>query len=210
MIEVKQLKKTFGQKLIYEGLDYQFEAGNSYAIIGGSGSGKSTFLNSLARLEKPTSGTIKVEGQDIWQMREANYFQEHLGYIFQNYALIDDETVSQNLDIVDKCKASQIEVLCKVGLDASYLTSNIYELSGGQAQRIAIARLLLKKSDIILADEPTGALDEKTAEEVERILLSLVKPETLLIVATHDQRLARKMDFVLDMAILNQKGGQVE
>lgn len=210
MIEVKQLKKTFGQKLIYEGLDYQFEAGNSYAIIGESGSGKSTFLNSLARLEKPTSGTIKVEGQDIWQMREANYFQEHLGYIFQNYALIDDETVSQNLDIVDKCKASQIEVLCKVGLDASYLTSNIYELSGGQAQRIAIARLLLKKSDIILADEPTGALDEKTAEEVERILLSLVKPETLLIVATHDQRLARKMDFVLDMATLNQKGGQVE
>lgn len=210
MIEVKQLKKKFGQKLVYQGLDYQFEAGKSYAIMGESGSGKSTFLNALARLERPTSGTIKVAGQDIWQMKEASYFQDHLGYIFQNYALIDDETVSQNLSIVDKHKARQVEVLCQVGLDTSYLTSKIYELSGGQAQRIAIARLLLKKSDVILADEPTGALDEKTAEEVEHILLSLVRPDTILIVATHDQRLARKMDVMLDMATLNQKGGQVD
>lgn len=209
MIEVKQLKKKFGQKLVYQGLDYQFEAGKSSAIMGESGSGKSTFLNALARLEKPTSGTIKVAGQDIWQMKEASYFQDHLGYIFQNYALIDDETVSQNLGIVDKHKARQVEVLCQVGLDASYLTSKIYELSGGQAQRIAIARLLLKKSDVILADEPTGALDEKTAEEVEHILLSLVRPDTILIVATHDQRLARKMDVILDMATLNQKGDKL-
>jgi putative ABC transport system ATP-binding protein len=132
-------------------------------------------------------------------MKETTYFQHHLGYIFQNYALIDDETVSQNLGLVTKNKARQVEVLLQVGLDESYLKSKIYELSGGQAQRIAIARLLLKESDVILADEPTGALDEKTAEEVERLLLSLVKPESVLIVATHDERLASKMDAIIDM-----------
>ena len=113
--------------------------------------------------------------------------------------MIDDETVSQNLGLVTKNKARQVEVLLQVGLDESYLKSKIYELSGGQAQRIAIARLLLKESDVILADEPTGALDEKTAEEVERLLLSLVKPESVLIVATHDERLASKMDAIIDM-----------
>lgn len=193
MIEVKNLKKTFDQKIVYDGIDYQFEFGKSYTIIGESGSGKSTFLNALARLEKPTSGTIQLKNQDIWKMKETTYFQHHLGYIFQNYALIDDETVSQNLGLVTKNKARQ------VGLDESYLKSKIYELSGGQAQRIAIARLLLKESDVILADEPTGALDEKTAEEVERLLLSLVKPESVLIVATHDERLASKMDAIIDM-----------
>lgn len=132
-------------------------------------------------------------------MKETTYFQHHLGYIFQNYALIDDETVSQNLGLVSKNKVRQVEVLLQVGLDESYLKSKIYELSGGQAQRIAIARLLLKESDVILADEPTGALDEKTAEEVERLLLSLVKPESVLIVATHDERLASKMDAIIDM-----------
>ncbi|PCS02702.1 ABC transporter permease [Lactococcus chungangensis CAU 28 = DSM 22330] len=132
-------------------------------------------------------------------MKETTYFQHHLGYIFQNYALIDDETVSQNLGLVSKNKARQVEVLLQVGLDESYLKSKIYELSGGQAQRIAIARLLLKESDVILADEPTGALDEKTAEEVERLLLSLVKPESVLIVATHDEFLASKMDAIIDM-----------
>ena len=133
-------------------------------------------------------------------MKETAYFHHHLGYIFQNYALIDDETVSQNLGLVTKNKARQFEVLEQVGLDESYLKAKIYELSGGQAQRIAIARLLLKESDIILADEPTGALDEKTAEEVEHLLLSLVKPESVLIVATHDERLANKMDAIIDMA----------
>ena len=199
MIEVKNLKKTFDQKIVYDGIDYQFEFGKSYAIIGESGSGKSTFLNALARLEKPTSGTIQLKNEDIWKMKETTYFQHHLGYIFQNYALIDDETVSQNLGLVSKNKVRQVEVLLQVGLDESYLKSKIYELSGGQAQRIAIARLLLKESDVILADEPTGALDEKTAEEVERLLLSLVKPESVLIVATHDERLASKMDAIIDM-----------
>ncbi|MGO2743714.1 MAG: ATP-binding cassette domain-containing protein [Pseudolactococcus laudensis] len=200
MIEVKNLKKTFGQKIIYDGIDYQFEFGKSYAIIGESGGGKTTFLNALARLDKPISGTIELKNQDIWKMKETAYFHHHLGYIFQNYALIDDETVSQNLGLVTKNKARQFEVLEQVGLDESYLKAKIYELSGWQAQRIAIARLLLKESDIILADEPTGALDEKTAEEVEHLLLSLVKPESVLIVATHDERLANKMDAIIDMA----------
>jgi putative ABC transport system ATP-binding protein len=208
MIEVRNLMKKFGQKTVYEAISYQFEFGKSYAIIGESGSGKSTFLNAVARLEQPTSGLIQLNGQDIWKLKESAYFEKHLGYIFQNYALIDDETVAKNLALVDKNEIRQIEVLAQVGLDERYLKSKIYELSGGQAQRIAIARLLLKKSDIILADEPTGALDEKTAEEVETLLLSLVNSESVLIVATHDRRLAKKMDHIIDMArYTNEKEG---
>ena len=97
-------------------------------------------LNSLARLEKPSSGQILLADKDIWKMKEKTYFKKTLGYIFQNYALIDDVSISKNLSVVEKNKTKQVEALQKVGLDDSFLSQKIYSLSGGQAQRVAIAR----------------------------------------------------------------------
>ncbi|MDN6030636.1 MAG: ABC transporter ATP-binding protein [Lactococcus plantarum] len=197
MIELRHLSKKFGKKMIYQDVNLKFEAGKTYALVGTSGSGKTTLLNAIGRLEKPSSGQVLVDGKDIWRINEKRYFKSYLGYIFQSYALIDDKSVAQNFKIIDNNKQNQIKVLEKVGLDASYLSAKIYELSGGQAQRIAIARILLKKCKVILADEPTGALDDQTGEQIGDLLLSLVTQDTTLVVATHDLALANQMDVVI-------------
>ncbi|MDR1012773.1 MAG: ABC transporter ATP-binding protein, partial [Lactobacillales bacterium] len=186
MIEIKNLYKQYGKKIVYKSVNLKFQNGLSYAFVGPSGSGKTTLLNALARLEKPTSGKIFLNGKDIWeQIKEAKYFKNYLGYVFQNYALIDEQSVKQNLKLVGNSKQIS-EVLKRVGLSDYYLKAKIYELSGGQAQRVAIARLLLKKPKIILADEPTGALDAATGEAIISLLLELLSLETIVIFATHD------------------------
>lgn len=201
MIELKQLSKHYGKKKIYDKLSLTFEANRSYALVGPSGSGKTTLLNAIARLEKPDSGQILVNGEEIWSMKEQDYFKRYLGYVFQNYALIEEETVYDNLKILAP-KPKIVEALHSVGLDSSFLSQNIYELSGGQAQRVAIARLLLKKACIILADEPTGALDKETGDEIIELLLSLVSPDTVLIFATHDPNVFSRVDEIIDICHL--------
>ncbi|MCD3376445.1 ATP-binding cassette domain-containing protein [Streptococcus equi] len=201
MIEIKQLSKHYGKKTIYDKLSLTFEANRSYALVGPSGSGKTTLLNAIARLEKPDSGQILVNGEEIWSMKEQDYFKRYLGYVFQNYALIEEETVYDNLKILAP-KPKIVEALHSVGLDSSFLSQNIYELSGGQAQRVAIARLLLKKACIILADEPTGALDKETGDEIIELLLSLVSPDTVLIFATHDPNVFSRVDEIIDICHL--------
>ncbi|HEL0024298.1 TPA: ATP-binding cassette domain-containing protein [Streptococcus equi subsp. zooepidemicus] len=201
MIEIKQLSKHYGKKTIYDKISLTFEANRSYALVGPSGSGKTTLLNAIARLEKPDSGQILVNGEEIWSMKEQDYFKRYLGYVFQNYALIEEETVYDNLKILAP-KPKIVEALHSVGLDSSFLSQNIYELSGGQAQRVAIARLLLKKACIILADEPTGALDKETGDEIIELLLSLVSPDTVLIFATHDPNVFSRVDEIIDICHL--------
>ncbi|NGL84266.1 ATP-binding cassette domain-containing protein [Streptococcus equi] len=201
MIEIKQLSKHYGKKKIYDKISLTFEANRSYALVGPSGSGKTTLLNAIARLEKPDSGQILVNGEEIWSMKEQDYFKRYLGYVFQNYALIEEETVYDNLKILAP-KPKIVEALHSVGLDSSFLSQNIYELSGGQAQRVAIARLLLKKACIILADEPTGALDKETGDEIIELLLSLVSPDTVLIFATHDPNVFSRVDDIIDICHL--------
>ncbi|HEL0002433.1 TPA: ATP-binding cassette domain-containing protein [Streptococcus equi subsp. zooepidemicus] len=201
MIEIKQLSKHYGKKTIYDKISLTFETNRSYALVGPSGSGKTTLLNAIARLEKPDSGQILVNGEEIWSMKEQDYFKRYLGYVFQNYALIEEETVYDNLKILAP-KPKIVEALHSVGLDSSFLSQCIYELSGGQAQRVAIARLLLKKACIILADEPTGALDKETGDEIIELLLSLVSPDTVLIFATHDPNVFSRVDDIIDICHL--------
>lgn len=201
MIKLNQLTKSYGSKIVYQNINLNFEAGKSYALIGASGSGKTTLLNAVARLEKPTSGQILLNNQDIWQMKEQNYFKNYLGYVFQNYALIEEDTVYQNLKILAS-REQIVEALIRVGLDDSYLNAKIYELSGGQAQRVAIARILLKKATIILADEPTGALDQQTAQDIINLLLSLVSPQTIVIFATHDPNVYGRVNEVINLSQL--------
>ncbi|CAW98612.1 ABC transporter ATP-binding protein [Streptococcus equi subsp. zooepidemicus Sz35] len=198
-IEVLNVTKKFGSKKIFTDLNLTFEAGKSYALIGGSGSGKSTLLNIIGRLEKIDSGKVLVDKQDIWKTKERTFFKTIIGYVFQNYSLIENKTVYDNLRLINKDKKIIADVLEKVGLSNDYLNQKIYELSGGQAQRVAIARMLMKPRKIILADEPTGALDSEIGKEIINLLLSETAENKYVIIATHDPAVYNKVDVIIDL-----------
>lgn len=198
-IDLLNVSKSFGSKKIFTDLNLKFESGKSYALIGGSGSGKSTLLNIIGRLEKIDSGKVLVDKQDIWKIKERTFFKNTVGYVFQNYSLIDNKTVYDNLKLITKDKKTITDVLEKVGLSSDYLHQKIYELSGGQAQRVAIARMLMKPRKIILADEPTGALDGEIGKEIIRLLLNERDEDKYVIIATHDPAVYNKVDVIIDM-----------
>ncbi|HGK7798057.1 TPA: ATP-binding cassette domain-containing protein, partial [Streptococcus pyogenes] len=190
---------------IFTDLNLTFEAGKSYALIGGSGSGKSTLLHIIGRLEKIDNGKVLVDEQDIWKIKERTFFKNIIGYVFQNYSLIENKTVYDNLKLINKDKKKISAVLEKVGLSSDYLNQKIYELSGGQAQRVAIARMLMKPRKIILADEPTGALDGEIGKEIINLLLSETAENKYVIIATHDPAVYNKVDFIIDMKDIGSK-----
>ena len=198
-IDLLNVSKSFGSKKIFTDLNLTFESGKSYALIGGSGSGKSTLLNIIGRLEKIDSGNVLVDEQDIWKIKERTFFKNTVGYVFQNYSLIENKTVYDNLKLITKDKKTITDVLEKVGLSSDYLHQKIYELSGGQAQRVAIARMLMKPRKIILADEPTGALDDEIGKEIIRLLLNERDEDKYVIIATHDPAVYNKVDVIIDM-----------
>ena len=198
-IDLLNVSKSFGSKKIFTDLNLIFESGKSYALIGGSGSGKSTLLNIIGRLEKIDSGNVLVDKQDIWKIKERTFFKNTVGYVFQNYSLIDNKTVYDNLSLITKDKKTITDVLEKVGLSSDYLHQKIYELSGGQAQRVAIARMLMKPCKIILADEPTGALDGEIGKEIIRLLLNEKDEDKYVIIATHDPAVYNEVDVIIDM-----------
>ncbi|HEQ2065355.1 TPA: ATP-binding cassette domain-containing protein [Streptococcus pyogenes] len=203
-IEIFNVTKKFSSKKIFTDLNLTFEAGKSYALIGGSGSGKSTLLNIIGRLEKIDNGKVLVDEQDIWKIKERTFFKNIIGYVFQNYSLIENKTVYDNLKLINKDKKISA-VLEKVGLSSDYLNQKIYELSGGQAQRVAIARMLMKPRKIILADEPTGALDGEIGKEIINLLLSETAENKYVIIATHDPAVYNKVDFIIDMKDIGSK-----
>ena len=198
-IDLLNVSKSFGSKKIFTDLNLKFESGKSYALIGGSGSGKSTLLNIIGRLEKIDSGNVLVDKQDIWKIKERTFFKNTVGYVFQNYSLIENKTVYDNLKLITKDKKIITDVLEKVGLSSDYLHQKIYELSGGQAQRVAIARMLMKPRKIILADEPTGALDGEIGKEIIRLLLNEKDEDKYVIIATHDPAVYNEVDVIIDM-----------
>ena len=198
-IDLLNVSKSFGSKKIFTDLNLRFESGKSYALIGGSGSGKSTLLNIIGRLEKIDSGNVLVDKQDIWKIKERTFFKNTVGYVCQNYSLIENKTVYDNLKLITKDKKTITDVLEKVGLSSDFLHQKIYELSGGQAQRVAIARMLMKPRKIILADEPTGALDGEIGKEIIRLLLNEKDEDKYVIIATHDPAVYNKVDVIIDM-----------
>ena len=198
-IDLLNVSKSFGSKKIFTDLNLKFESGKSYALIGGSGSGKSTLLNIIGRLEKIDSGNVLVDKQDIWKIKERTFFKNTVGYVFQNYYLISNQKIYDNLILITKDKKTITDVLEKVGLSSDYLHQKIYELSGGQAQRVAIARMLMKPRKIILADEPTGALDGEIGKEIIRLLLNERDEDKYVIIATHDPAVYNEVDVIIDM-----------
>ena len=210
ILEIEDLSKSFPlpskKKLeILSDLSFSVECGDSVSIVGKSGCGKSTLLQIAASLLKPTSGSIKIDGKEISKMSEkelCSLRNKKMGFIFQNSLLLDDFNAIENImmplliDGVSKSKANQKaeELLNLVGL-GDRAKQRVDQLSGGEKQRIAIARSLANSPQIIFADEPTGSLDEKNAGFIEDLLLSLVKKEnTTLILVTHNNAFADKCD----------------
>lgn len=193
--------KAFNDHQIFEDLSLKFEPGKIYAISGASGAGKSTLLNCIATLENLDSGTIHFRGQNISDINNRRYLRDYLGYLFQNYALIDDETVKSNLVITKKYGLEQLELALKqFGLDGSYLKRKVFTLSGGECQRVALARMLLKDPPIILADEPTGALDAENESMVLDSLRNFAQMGKVVIVATHSQSVLAKSDEIVHLS----------
>lgn len=173
-----------------------FEIGKFYAIVGASGAGKSTLLNLLAGLDKPTSGAVRFDGTDIAETGYAHHRKKQISLVFQNYNLIDYLTPLENLRLVNG-KAG-INTLTQLGLSEKEARRSVMALSGGQQQRVAIGRALVSGAPIILADEPTGNLDENTAREVIEILQRAAhEQDKCVIVVTHSRQLARSADVTL-------------
>lgn len=205
MIKIEHLAKSFGERIVFQDINLQFAAGKVYALIGNSGCGKTTLLNILAKLEPYDKGSISYRGQELKQIKSHHFFKNELGYLFQNFGLLENETVAANLELgligqkwtKQEKKQREEEVLEKVGLDYLTLDQKIYELSGGEAQRVALAKVILKDPPLILADELTAALDPETSQEIMNLLLSLKKPDRLMILATHNPAIWEKADEVI-------------
>ena len=205
MIKIEHMAKSFGERTVFQDINLQFTAGKVYALIGNSGCGKTTLLNILAKLEPYDKGSISYRGQELKQIKSHHFFKNELGYLFQNFGLLENETVAANLELgligqkwtKQEKKQREEEVLEKVGLNYLTLDRKIYELSGGEAQRVALAKVILKDPPLILADELTAALDPETSQEIMNLLLSLKKPDRLIILATHNPAIWEKADEVI-------------
>ena len=184
------------KKTVFKGLNAELELGKIYAILGSSGCGKTTLLSLLGGLDSPTKGKIFFNGEDITEKGFANHRRNHVSFIFQGYNLIDYMTPQENVRLT--AKQPVLPFLERLGLSKDEAKRNVLKLSGGQQQRVAIARALASKAPIILADEPTGNLDEDTAQDIAEILKeSAHKMNKCVVVVTHSNELAKQADIVL-------------
>jgi lipoprotein-releasing system ATP-binding protein len=218
LLEAQNIKKTFFDPSLVEilkGVDLSLFAGQSAAIIGKSGEGKTTLLHVLGTLDSPSSGVLKIKGTPVTQENQDRLRNQHIGFIFQAFHLLHDCTVLENLLIPAQiarqatCKNSAAYEKAHMLLEQVGLEKRIHfsaeKLSGGEKQRVAIARAFMNDPDILLADEPTGNLDHQTALDIQNLLMNSVKKAgKALILVTHNAELARLLDttYVLENGIL--------
>ena len=182
--------KNTAEAVLYK-INYDFEPGKFYSIIGESGAGKSTLLSLLAGLDSPVEGAIKFEGKDIREQGYSYHRMHHISLVFQNYNLIDYLSPLENIRLVNK-KASK-DTLLELGLDESQIKRNVLQLSGGQQQRVAIARSLVSEAPVILADEPTGNLDPDNSWEIMNLLERINLQGTTILMATHNSQIVNTL-----------------
>jgi len=218
LIQISNIDKSFKnlKKIkVLKKISYQFKKGNIYSLIGPSGSGKSTLLNLLSLIDRPTSGSITIENKqiDFNNLKKNDLLRANkIGIIYQQDNLLPDFTALENIYLASlaagnnkKLSISKAKILLKkVGL---INRSNHYpsQLSGGEKQRVSIARALINNPQIILADEPTGSLDLKTAKEIFQLLKNQINSNRLIIFATHNRFFANKSDCLLEMVNGNIK-----
>lgn len=213
-INLINITKEYEKKLVLSGINLQIKEPKTIAIIGKSGSGKTTLLNIIGGIDLEYTGTIKVN--DTFELNKKNqniYLREKVSFILQNFGLVVDKDINYNLDIglkyrkdLNKVQKEELKIKTLKSMGINYeLKTPILQLSGGEQQRIAIARAILKKSDIILADEPTGSLDETSAQEIINILKKLNK---VVIIVTHNLTVANSCDAIYklqDTKLVRQK-----
>lgn len=209
VIQLKNYSKRFGDKVIFDNFDISIKKGESVAFTGASGCGKTTLLNALGLIDSIDHGEYLIDGNPAPKINTAKsnkLIREKISYLFQNFALVDNFTVEENLmlalryvKISTKEKRSNIAMaLDKVGLQG-YEKKKVYTISGGEQQRVSIARLLLKPSSIILADEPTGSLDNTNRDEILSILHDTCKEGKTLIIVTHDPIVAQSCHRIVEL-----------
>lgn len=203
MIKIEHLTKKFDEHCLFNDFNLTIKTGELVVFSGPSGCGKTTLLNMIGGLESVNSGKILINNQNILEQKNLlQYFREEVGFLFQNFALIDNKTVKENLSIIKrKSRNEDITVesaLDRVGLPGK-LNTKIYKLSGGEQQRVALARLMLKKNNLILADEPTGSLDKKNAADVMSILEKMNREGKTILVVTHDEEIKKKAKRVVQL-----------
>ncbi|MGQ7354492.1 amino acid ABC transporter ATP-binding protein [Streptococcus suis] len=219
ILEIKNLKKSYGQNQVLKDISITVEKGEVISIIGSSGSGKSTFLRSINLLETPTDGQIIYHGQDVLAKGyNLPHYREKLGMVFQSFNLFNNLNVLENAIVAqttvlkrERSEAERIakENLNKVGMTEQYWTAKPSQLSGGQKQRVAIARALSIDPELILFDEPTSALDPEMVGEVLKTMKDLAKSGLTMIIVTHEMEFARDVSdrvIFMDKGIIAEEG----
>ena len=213
ILEVTGLKKIYTSRLgakpttALKNVNFSASAGEYIAIMGESGSGKTTLLNILAALDKPTAGTVMLSGIDIGKIKDslsAQFRREHLGFVFQDFNLLDTFSVRDNIFLplvlmgksYDEMAQRLSPLAEKLGI-TELLDRYPYEISGGQKQRAAVARALITRPDILLADEPTGALDSKASDELLKLFAEINKDGQTILMVTHSVKAASSASRVL-------------
>ena len=202
IVNIKNIKKKYDEQVVFNDFSMEVKRGEFVSVIGESGSGKSTLLNMIGLLDTYDGGEISLFGEKNirpFSPKANRILRDKIGYLFQNFALISNESVYYNMHIAIKHHRLPDEdglirnALEEVGLKGEE-NKKVYKCSGGEQQRIAIARLLIKPCELILADEPTGSLDEKNKEEIFDLLLSMKRKGKTLLVVTHDPSLVSLSD----------------
>jgi putative ABC transport system ATP-binding protein len=202
VVQVSGVRKEYGEAAALDGVSLEIRAGEAVAVMGPSGSGKSTLLNLVAGLDRPTSGSVIVHGEDLGALNEkglALFRRRRIGMIFQFFNLLDDLPALDNVALAAQLTGSSaaqarrraLELLDELGI-ADRRNTYPAQLSGGERQRVAVARALMNRPALLLADEPTGALDSKAGEQVMDLLLDLNQIGQTLLLVTHDERLATR------------------
>lgn len=211
------IKKAYDSHIVFDEVSLSIQDGDRVAIIGRSGSGKSTLLNIIGLLDKPTSGKYLLDGKEnisIHSSSARKILRDKIGYLFQNYALLENETVETNMKLAMRYgkyrnkKESISEALSLVGLQQTEKRM-IHTLSGGEQQRVALARLLLKPCDLILADEPTGNLDEDNTEIILDLLMNLTRKGKTVVMVTHDHSHLHHFNKVINLDEFVPDGNRV-
>lgn len=225
LLEIKNIRKSFGHVEVLKGIDFTMEKGDVVAIIGSSGSGKTTLLRCINFLETPDHGKIILKGEELYDADKKDQYSErdirekrlNFGMVFQNFNLFPQYSALRNLTLAPELRLKNehkgkdkkaalkqireeaMNLLKTVGLEEK-AANYPCQLSGGQQQRVAIARALVTNADIILADEPTGALDQKTGHEVLELLKEINKSGKTVIIVTHDEGIAKMTDRIITIS----------
>ena len=217
IINIEHISKVYGEKVIFDDASYGIQEGDKIGIIGINGTGKTTLLNILAALDRPTAGKVYLKGRDLCQVKEkeiAAFRRQNLGFVFQDFNLLDTFSIKDNIFlplVLSGRKYKEMEerlvpIAQKLGI-TDLLEKYPYEVSGGQKQRAAVARALITKPQLILADEPTGALDSRASDELLQLFTTINQDGQTILMVTHSVKAAshaKRVLFIKDGEVFHQ------